>query len=87
MAIPSSFKDELVARSDIVDVVSDYVTLTPKGELLGLCPFHGEKDPLLPCPAGPAALPLLRLRQGGRRGLLCDGDGEPALSGCPPPAG
>ena len=23
MAIPSSFKDELVARSDIVDVVSD----------------------------------------------------------------
>ena len=46
MAIPSSFKDELVARSDIVDVVSDYVTLTPKGgSYWGLCPFHGEKTP------------------------------------------
>lgn len=44
MAIPSSFLDELVARSDIVDVVSDYVTLTPKGgSHWGLCPFHGEK--------------------------------------------
>ena len=31
MALPVAFKDELVARSDIVDVVSDYVTLTPKG--------------------------------------------------------
>ena len=39
-------KDELVARSDIVDVVSDYVTLTPKGgSFWGLCPFHGEKTP------------------------------------------
>ena len=46
MAVPSSFKDELVARSDIVDVVSDYVTLTPKGgSYWGLCPFHGEKTP------------------------------------------
>lgn len=46
MAIPSSFIDELVARSDIVDVVSDYVRLTPKGgSYWGLCPFHGEKTP------------------------------------------
>lgn len=44
MAIPSAFLDELVARSDIVDVVSDYITLTPKGgSYWGLCPFHGEK--------------------------------------------
>ena len=44
MAIPSAFLDELVARSDIVDVVSDYVALTPKGgSYWGLCPFHGEK--------------------------------------------
>ncbi|MBR5534191.1 MAG: DNA primase [Ruminiclostridium sp.] len=44
MAIPSAFLDELVARSDIVDVVSDYVSLTPKGgSYWGLCPFHGEK--------------------------------------------
>ena len=46
MAIPREFIDELVARSDIVDVVSDYVTLTPKGgSYWGLCPFHGEKTP------------------------------------------
>ncbi len=44
MAVPSAFIDELVARSDIVDVVSDYVSLTPKGgSFWGLCPFHGEK--------------------------------------------
>ena len=44
MAIPSAFLDELVARSDIVDVVGDYVNLTPKGgSYWGLCPFHGEK--------------------------------------------
>ena len=44
MAIPSAFIDELVARSDIVDVVSDYVNLAPKGgSYWGLCPFHGEK--------------------------------------------
>ena len=44
MAIPSACLDELVARSDIVDVVSDYVTLAPKGgSYWGLCPFHGEK--------------------------------------------
>ena len=46
MAIPASFKDELIARSDILDIVSDYVTLTPKGgSYWGLCPFHGEKTP------------------------------------------
>lgn len=46
MAISAGFRDELVARCDIVDVVSDYVTLTPKGgSYWGLCPFHGEKTP------------------------------------------
>lgn len=44
MSFPASFLDELVARSDIVDVVSDYVHLTKKGSnLFGLCPFHSEK--------------------------------------------
>ncbi|MBP1758315.1 MAG: primase [Firmicutes bacterium] len=46
MAIPSRFIDELVARCDIVDVVSDYVTLNQKGgSYWGLCPFHGERNP------------------------------------------
>ena len=43
---PQSFLDELVARSDIADVVSSYVTLTPKGgNLWACCPFHNEKTP------------------------------------------
>ena len=44
MAFPQSFLDELVARNDIVDVVSSYVQLQRKGaNLFGLCPFHSEK--------------------------------------------
>ena len=46
MAFPQQFLDELVSRSDIVDVVSSYVTLTRKGgNYFGLCPFHNEKTP------------------------------------------
>ncbi len=46
MAIPESFIDELVARSEITDVVSSYVRLTRKGSnYWGLCPFHNEKTP------------------------------------------
>lgn len=46
MAIPEQFIDDLVARSDIADVVSSYVHLTKKGSnLWGLCPFHSEKTP------------------------------------------
>ncbi len=46
MAFPQNFLDELIARNDIVDVVSSYVTLTRKGSnLFGLCPFHNEKTP------------------------------------------
>lgn len=46
MAIPEQFIDDLVARSDIADVVSSYVHLTRKGSnLWGLCPFHNEKTP------------------------------------------
>ena len=44
MAFPQQFLDELVSRSDIVDVVSSYVSLTRKGSnYFGLCPFHNEK--------------------------------------------
>ena len=44
MAFPQQFLDELISRSDIVDVVSSYVSLTRKGSsYFGLCPFHNEK--------------------------------------------
>ena len=46
MAFPREFLDELINRSDIVDVVSSYVSLTKKGgNYFGLCPFHNEKTP------------------------------------------
>ena len=44
MAFPQQFLDEVVARNDILDVVSSYVHLTKKGgNYFGLCPFHNEK--------------------------------------------
>lgn len=46
MPIPEQFIDELVHRSEISEVVGEYVHLTPKGgNLWGLCPFHTEKTP------------------------------------------
>ncbi len=46
-AFPDSFINELVARNDIVDVVSGYVRLGKKSgsNMFGLCPFHSEKTP------------------------------------------
>ena len=44
--IPESFKQDLLNRVDIVEVVSRYVRLKKGGaNYLGLCPFHGEKTP------------------------------------------
>ncbi len=44
--IPRDYVEELVRRSDIVDVVGSYVQLKHKGRLYGgLCPFHSEKTP------------------------------------------
>lgn len=44
--IPPSFIQDLLARTDIADVVGRYVTLKKAGiNFKGLCPFHGEKSP------------------------------------------
>ncbi|GAA6143543.1 DNA primase [Hydrogenophaga sp. 5NK40-0174] len=46
MAIPQTFIQDLLNRVDIVDVVGRYVQLKKGGaNLMGLCPFHGEKSP------------------------------------------
>ncbi len=44
--IPPGFIQELLSRVDIVDVVGRHVELKRGGaNLMGLCPFHGEKSP------------------------------------------
>ncbi|MEG0167984.1 MAG: DNA primase, partial [Ruthenibacterium sp.] len=44
--IPQEYIFELVQRSDIVDVVQNYVQLRHRGRThTGLCPFHNEKTP------------------------------------------
>ncbi len=46
MAIPQAFIQELLARTDAVEVVGRYVQLKKGGaNYMGLCPFHGEKSP------------------------------------------
>ena len=47
MPFPEKFIDDLVARNDIVDVVSGYVRLSKRSgaNQFGLCPFHSEKTP------------------------------------------
>lgn len=46
MAIPQTFIQELLARTDVVDIVGRYVQLKKGGaNFMGLCPFHGEKSP------------------------------------------
>ena len=46
MPLPEQFLDELISRTDIVDLVSESVRLTKKGNSYwGCCPFHSEKTP------------------------------------------
>lgn len=38
--------EEVISQNDIVDVISEYVTLKKRGRnFIGLCPFHREKTP------------------------------------------
>ncbi len=42
----SAFLDELLARTDLVEIISRHVDLKRSGaNLVGLCPFHHEKTP------------------------------------------
>jgi len=47
LLIPESFLDELVARTDIVELVGGYVQLTKRSgsNIFGRCPFHSDKTP------------------------------------------
>lgn len=44
--IPQSFIDELLQRTDLVELIDGYVPLTKKGNsYVACCPFHNEKSP------------------------------------------
>lgn len=44
--IPREVVEEVIARSDIEQVIGSYVTLKRAGSnLVGICPFHNEKSP------------------------------------------
>ena len=44
MPLPDSFIEDLKFKSDITDIVSNYVTIKRRGRnYVGLCPFHSEK--------------------------------------------
>lgn len=46
MPFSDSFLQELKLRSDITEIASSYVNLKRHGRnMVGLCPFHGEKTP------------------------------------------
>lgn len=48
MRIDQSVIDEIKNKTDILDLVSEYVKLEKRGRnYIGLCPFHDEKHPHL----------------------------------------
>lgn len=48
MRIPPEKLEEIAAANDIVEVVSDYISVKKRGKsFLALCPFHPDKNPSL----------------------------------------
>ena len=46
MPLPDGFLQDLKLRNDMTEVASSYVNLKRRGRnMVGLCPFHGEKTP------------------------------------------
>ncbi len=44
--IPENIIQEVIQRTDIIDLISQYVKLQKRGKnYMGLCPFHNEKTP------------------------------------------
>lgn len=57
--------EKIKDAANIVDVVSEFVTLKKSGaNYKGLCPFHNEKTPSFMVSPSTRHLPLLRLWQG-----------------------
>jgi len=46
MQIPRRVIDEIIEKTEIVDIVSNYVSLEKKGkDFYGICPFHNDNNP------------------------------------------
>ena len=44
--IPSNIRNKIIQNTSIVEVVSEYLPLTRKGNsYFGVCPFHDDKNP------------------------------------------
>lgn len=44
--MPEEFIEEVRVANEIIDVISEYISLKPRGKnFFGLCPFHNEKTP------------------------------------------
>ena len=83
MAFPQSFLDELIARSDIVDVVGSYVPLTAARAATswGCCPFHSEKTgSVLTCSPDKQIYYCFGCKKGGGVINFIMEHGEPLLS-------
>ena len=75
MYYPDDVIEEVRTRNDIVDVISQYVSLKKKGaNYFGLCPFHNEKSPSFSVSPGKQMYVLLLwLRSRRKRHYLCNG--------------
>ncbi|WP_354689188.1 CHC2 zinc finger domain-containing protein [Acinetobacter pittii] len=50
MAIPQHTIDQILDRTDIVDLIGQRVKLKKTGRTYsGCCPFHQEKNAIIPC--------------------------------------
>lgn len=62
MAIPQHTIDQILDRTDIVDLIGQRVKLKKTGRTYsGCCPFHQEKNAIVPCLSRQAVLSLLWL--------------------------
>ena len=44
--IPQAFIDELIARTDVIEIIGSRISLKKAGrEYKAVCPFHDEKTP------------------------------------------
>ena len=78
--IPDEIIQQVRDRVDLVELVGRSVSLKRAGRSYkGLCPFHGEKTPVLPRQSRPRQLLLLRLSGGRRRVRVRDEGREPHL--------